>query len=407
MFRKLLNATTKIFDLPAWIQTISSTGHDTAHTPRVVAVLLIMGGLLHMRSLEQLEGWVRRGRFRRFGAGPISADTIRRVVSHIPVEVWHDWVHRVGRKLARNRAWDTVGGLRVVAIDGVELFVQHSVTCRDCLHRQVQGMTEWFHRIVVASTVGPQRQAVLEWERVHPADGRDKNEGEPTAAYRLLDSLFHAYHHQIEVIVADALYATRVFIEAVRAHGWDVVIRLKDDRLTILKDAQGLLKITDPAVTEPGLSIWDFGELSWGTLTHLRVVYWERTVLTKKRGPHSGTQTSTTVFKGWALTTCGHAVSAYTVYAIMHHRWDLENCIFRQGKTTWRLDHCFGHTPEMIEAMVGVQLAALTLWIWWTTRKTVSPAYKQMARTTWLEIAREALGTMRTDWASRWRLQPT
>ena len=59
MFRKLLNATTKIFDLPAWIQTISATGHDTAHTPRVVAVLLIMGGLLHMRSLEQLEGWVR------------------------------------------------------------------------------------------------------------------------------------------------------------------------------------------------------------------------------------------------------------------------------------------------------------------------------------------------------------
>jgi len=204
VFRKLLNTTTKIFDLPAWTQTISSPGHDTAHPPRVVAMLLIMAGLLQVRSLEQWEGWVPRGRFRRFGAGPISADTIRRVVSHIPVEVWHDCLHRVGRKLARNRAWDAVGGLRVGAIDGVEVFMQHSVTCRDCLQRQVQGMTEWFHRIVVASTVGGQRQAVLEWERVHPADGSEKNEGEPTAAYRRRDSLFQAYHHQIAVMVADA-----------------------------------------------------------------------------------------------------------------------------------------------------------------------------------------------------------
>ena len=115
----------------------------------------------------------------------------------------------------------------MVAIDGVELFVQHSLTCRDCLHRQVNGVTEWFPRIVVASTVGPRRQAVLEWECVHPVDGSGKNEGEPTAAYRLLDTLFHGYHHQIEVLVADALYATRVFIEAVRAHGWDPIIRLK------------------------------------------------------------------------------------------------------------------------------------------------------------------------------------
>lgn len=53
----------KIFDWPAWIQTMSSTGHATAHTPRVVAVLLMMGGLLHMQSLEQLEGWVRRDDF--------------------------------------------------------------------------------------------------------------------------------------------------------------------------------------------------------------------------------------------------------------------------------------------------------------------------------------------------------
>ncbi|MCL5970976.1 MAG: hypothetical protein M1499_00230 [Firmicutes bacterium] len=111
--------------------------------------------------------------------------------------------------------------------------MQHSVTCRNCLHRPVNGVTEWFPRIVVASTVGPHRQTVLEWDAVHPADGRDKNECEPTAAYRLLNTLYHMYHHQIQVIVADALYATHILIRAVQQHGWNAVIRLKDERLTI------------------------------------------------------------------------------------------------------------------------------------------------------------------------------
>ena len=112
--------------------------------------------------------------------------------------VWHDLLQRIGRQLARNRDGDRIDGLRVIALDGVELFVNHSVTCRDCLHRTVNGVTEWFHRIVVASTVGPHRQTVLEWDVIHPADGSDKNEGEPTAAYRPLTTLYHTYHHHIQ-----------------------------------------------------------------------------------------------------------------------------------------------------------------------------------------------------------------
>ncbi len=66
----------------------------------------------------------------------------------------------------------------------------------------------------------------------------------------------------------------------------------------------------------------------------------------------------------------------------MHRRWDLEECIFHQGKTTWQLQHCFGHDPAMIEALVGAQLIAITLWNWWTERGTVSPASRRMARRT-------------------------
>ena len=69
MFRTFLNTVTKIFDLPTWFQTISARGSDTGHAPRTVAVLILVGSLLRMRSLEPLEGWIRRGRLRRFSVG--------------------------------------------------------------------------------------------------------------------------------------------------------------------------------------------------------------------------------------------------------------------------------------------------------------------------------------------------
>lgn len=412
MFRRFLNSVTKIFDLPAWFQQIPSTGIEAIHTPRTVAAFVLVGSLLRMRSFEQLEGWIRRGRFRRFCAGFVSADTIRRQLVQVSPAIWHDLLHQIARKLGRNRAWPVLGGLHVVAIDGVELFVQHSVTCADCLQRTVNKTLEWFHRIVVASTVGPTHRFVLDWETVHPRDGDAKQEGEQTAAYRLLDTLFRQYHHQIDVIVADALYASRVFVEAVRKHGWDVVIRLKDSqRLTILSDAQGLKKITDPVNVWGSaceqVKLWDFVDLGWDRVEHLRVIAWERTAKRRRRGRRHRNVWIITTQKGWILTTLGDSVSALTIYDMMHHRWDLEECIFRQGKTTWQLQHCFGHDPAIIEALVGAQLAAVTLWNWWTDRRTVSPQYRRMSRRTWMEIAREELGLMRTTWTARWRLPPT
>ena len=141
--------------------------------------------------------------------------------------VWHDLNHHLGRRFARNRAWPTVGRFRVVAIDGVELFTQHSTPCADCRQRTVNQTAEWFHRSVVASTVGIGRRFVLGWEVGLPRDGEAKQEGEQTGAYRLLDTLFRQHHHHIDVIVADALYASPVFIEAVRKHGAEVVIASK------------------------------------------------------------------------------------------------------------------------------------------------------------------------------------
>lgn len=131
-----------------------------------------------------------------------------RHLAAVPGAIWHEMVQKMAQKLSRNRAWD-----HVVAPDGLELFRRHSATCDECLTRKVHGVQEWVHRVVVASVVGGRRPLVVEFETVKPADGRRKNEGEQTDAYRLLGALRRVHHHQIGGLVADALYCIQVFLQ--------------------------------------------------------------------------------------------------------------------------------------------------------------------------------------------------
>lgn len=79
-----------------------------------------------------------------------------------------------------------------------------------------------------------------------PDDRATKAEVELTAAYRLLDELAHDYHHAFDVVVMDGLYFKRPVLAAIRRHGWEAVIWLKDERLTLWQDAVGLLVCAAP-----------------------------------------------------------------------------------------------------------------------------------------------------------------
>ena len=200
--------------------------------------------------------------------------------------------------------------------------------------------------------------------------------------------------------MADALYATRVFIRAVQQHGWDAVIRLKDNRLTILQDAKGLLKITLPVITRQLghelLQSGDFLALSWGPLAHLRIIYGERTVTTRKRGHRHHRQMVTTRQGLGPDDLWGRRLGPD---GLSHHASLLgSGKLYLPARQDDRdLAHCFGHDPAIIEALVGAQLIAVMWWIGWTTRKTVSTACKKMPRIEWIEMAREALGDARRE----------
>ena len=102
--------------------------------------------------------------------------------------------------------------------------MQHSFTGADCLKRTVNQTPEW----VIVSTWLARSVSVSDWswlgKRCILEMVEVKQEGEPTGAYRLLETLYRQYHLQIDVLVADALHASRVFFEAVLKHRWHAVI---------------------------------------------------------------------------------------------------------------------------------------------------------------------------------------
>jgi len=77
-------------------------------------------------------------------------------------------------------------------------------------------------------------------------DGSNKDEGETTGGKRLINRLYKEFHHFADIIVSDALYCKSTWIKEVLSIGMNAVVRVKDERLHIVKDALALFKCREP-----------------------------------------------------------------------------------------------------------------------------------------------------------------
>ena len=91
-------------------------------------------------------------------------------------------------------------------------------------------------------SVGGPPHVILGQEMLKPRDGNEKDEGELTGGKRLIQRLRKRHGHFADLIVADALYLNAPFINTVLSCGMETVIRLKDEKRLIFKDAQGLFE---------------------------------------------------------------------------------------------------------------------------------------------------------------------
>ncbi len=250
----------------------------------------------------------------------------------------------------------TVGGYVVAAIDGVELFSSTKRHCGECLHRTLKsGETEHFHRSVVCGTVGKSPHLVLGQEMLHPRDGSEKEEGELTGAKRLICRLRQRHGHFADVIVADALYLNSPFINMVLQCGMDAVIRMKDEKRLIFKDAEALFQAGEglgQTFRSDGVEVevWDLSGFEMeGVKKGIRVVRFRETRKTRK-----GVETRMV----WLVTTL-QGVDPQILWIMMHRRWDVENNVFHQLKTYYHAKHCYCH--DATETLWHLMLLAFNM----------------------------------------------
>ena len=243
------------------------------------------------------------------------------------------------------------------------MFESTKKCCEKCLSRiHKNGITHYFHRATVCATVGSDPHIVFGYEMLEPKkDSASKDEGEITGGKRLIRNLYSKYHHFADVIVTDALYCKSTWIKEVLSIGMDAVIRVKDVRLHIVKDALGVFKSreadTDWIVNKSrnkyiNIKAWDEDDFEMPDIEiKVRFVKFLEEI-------HDGDEVQ--MREVWIITT-NKNIPVQTLWKIIHSRWDIENNVFRQLKTEWHLEHCFIHNPTGIEATLKFMVLAFNL----------------------------------------------
>ena len=120
--------------------------------------------------------------------------------------------------------------------------------------------------------MGPAPRLLGGFELVKPG------EGEVAAGIRLIEQLYTPFKHFAGVVVVDAAYAAAPFLRLIEEIGLHFVVRLKDVRMEIYKDAHGLF-----SKREPDAQWGEEGLESWGSLGRpLRLMFVEETFYDKR-----------------------------------------------------------------------------------------------------------------------------
>lgn len=381
--KQLLTYISKVYNIGELMKRVKDSRKKPQIPTQVVFFTVFMGFLFRMKSFNKLNHWIKAKRLNKLISRKVRLpyiDTIRRSLSGWDMSEQKRVHKAVIEKCRRNKTFrkGTIGGLIVVAIDGVEVFESIHKCCGECLTRVIDGVTHYFHRFVVCMTVGSDPHIIFGAELLRPREDKsDKKEGELTGGKRLLKILHQEYNHFADIVVADALYMNKPWIEMVLSCGMDAVIRVKEERLTIVQDALGLFSkrkadiswTIDPFQSKIKrsknkekkwtISVWDEENFEWNGL-RLRFLRFTEEVEETNYVGKDGTR-RIIHREMWISTTAGKHITPQVIWEIAHKRWDIENNGFHELKGSWHIDHCFEHNAVAVEAIFYICIMAFNL----------------------------------------------
>ena len=361
MLRRFIRYIEKVYAF----ETLLSQLRDERRNPSIPADVVLRSTflmfVLRLGSLNALEQHLRQSgkRARDWIGGTLSADTVGYSASRFDLDRLRDMLHQIYLKLRRNNALKSllIGGLKVLAIDGHELFCSYNRCCPMCCVRKVatrQGeRILYYHRIVAAQIIGGPLALPLDIEPILPG------EDEVAASSRLLERVCRVFPKAFEVVTVDGLYVRAAFFNLAQSHNKHVIAVLKGERRELLQDATSLFEHAEPTLKwkdgSAKYAVWDDeGFLTWQSVKcSVRVVQSVEQKVEKKR--------PTTKRWVWVTTMPRQTASTETIWRIGHARWDIENRFFNEAVCYYALDRAYKHDPNAILFMVLTLMIGLTL----------------------------------------------
>ena len=403
--KQLLTYINRVYDMGEKINGLKDKRVKSPVKVSTIAFVVLFGFMLQIRSFNRLEHWIEKNKFKKVlpkNTRMLHIDAVRRCLSNFDIDGLKNIHSSIIKTTIKNKVFrnGTIDGLKAAAIDGVELFESTKKCCDKCLSREHRdGTTHYFHRSVVCATVGSDPHIILGQEMLEPKkDSSSKDEGEITGSKRLIKKLYKKYHHFADIIVADALYCKSTWIKEVLSIGMDALVRVKDERLHIVKDALALFKcrgadrdwtVKENINTYRKIKAWDDDNFQMSDSgIEVRFIKFVEEI-------HTGDKIK--IKEEWIITT-DKFTSVETLWKIMHKRWDIENNVFHQLKTEWHLDHCFLHSPTGVETVLMFMILAFNLMQLYFFRCIRGFRKKKMLQIDIIEDIKDERFTIEDDW---------
>lgn len=365
---------------------------------------VFLGCACQLPGLHAIEAECRQGALRR-RIGLLSEDALRYALERQDASALLALGCRLARRLKRNgvlaSAWSR--GRVVAALDGIEIARSYCRCCPRCLQRTVERKihdqtvpsTQYYHRLV-ALTVVSSRFAL-------PIGLRFQSPGESEVACGLAllkELVAHLGRRFLDVLVADALYLERPFVEAVEALGLDWTINLKDNQPLLLAAAQRLTARGEDHHEDRGdeqLWLWHEPAVEWPVANRtVRVVETQRrqtrrrvTIVEQQGRRQPVKQTREEESTAWYASNIElGAIPPTFIQQLGRSRWSIETSLFQTITTDSHLKQPSVHQshPQALVVLTMIRLLAYLLTQVFYHRQVRSrwgpraPAFRTLAR---------------------------
>ena len=378
----------KVFDFFLLASAMTEGRRHPRHSWLKVFTALFFGAASQMSSLLEIETECRRGSLSK-RIGPVSNNTFVYAMQRQNPEALFALGCAVAKQIKRNGLLrsDWSRGFVVAAVDGIEICSSFARCCPCCMERRVQRKidgaiqecTQYYHRLVAVTIVCTPFPIPLGLRFQKPG------EGEVACAVALLQDLVGVLGRRFfDVLVADALYLQKPFIEHIEALGLRWVINLKDNQPDLLAAAQRMT--TGPAdATETDarsqLQFWHLPELCWlagdRTVRILKTVrrrQRQRVVIADKHRParqqQEAVEDHATNF--YASNFDLGTIPPQFLHRLGRSRWMIDAELFQTITTDCHLKKPSAHQSQALVVLTMIRLLAYTLSLVFYHRQVLS-----------------------------------